>query len=230
MENQRSLLLFEQALKTEATKKTYKYQLSVFLKFYHIKDFDSLLKIDNSKLQEMLEDYLFHIKKEKSPATVQTAFYAIELFFSMNDVVLNFKKLRKMFPPLEKKTGMKAYTTEDIQKMLVTCTTRKQRAMILVLSSSGMRVGGLAELKMKHISEMPHDCRAITVYPDSRDEYITFITPETCATLDDYFDERKKKVLIPYRHHIPSSRRLTPYTDITMLHTTLDEEFCSVPS
>ena len=31
----------------------------------------------------------------------------------------------------------------------------------------------------------------------------------------------KKKLPIPYRHHPPTSRRLTPRTDTTMLHTAL---------
>jgi len=125
MQNQRSFLLYEQAMKSEATKKAYKFQLDKFRKFYHVSDYDSLLNVPSEKLQQMLEDYLFTLKKTLSEGSIQTSFYAIELFFSMNDVVLNFKKLRKMFPAPQKKTGMTAYTTKDVQIILKTASTKK---------------------------------------------------------------------------------------------------------
>jgi len=193
MANQRSILLFEQAMKSEATKKSYTFQLNKFSKFYHIRDYDSLLKIDIKKLQEMLEDYLFTLKKTQSSGSIQTAFFAIELFFSMNDVVLNFKKLRKMFPAVEKKSGMSAYTTKDVQNILKITTSRKHKALVHFLASSGVRIGSLSDLKLKHLRDMPHDCKAVTVYPDSKDEYITFLTPEACQSLEEYFEERRKK-------------------------------------
>jgi len=152
MDNQRSTLLFEQAMKSEATKKSYTFQLNRFRKFYHIKDYDSLLKINKDKLQEMLEDYLFTLKKTQSEGSIQTAFYAIELFFSMNDVVLNFKKLRKMFPAPQKKTGRNAYTTKDVQNILKVANIRKHRVLVHFLASSGVRIGSLADLKLKHLS------------------------------------------------------------------------------
>ncbi len=192
MNSQRSILLFEQAIKSEATKKAYLFQLNKFLKFYHIKDLDSLLKIAIEKLQQMLEDYLFELKKEHSSASIQLAFYAIELFFSMNDVVLNFKKLRKMFPASAKKAGMKAYTTKDVQKIISVSNSRKHKALVLFLSASGIRIGAIPELRLKHMRDMPLDCKALTVYPESKDEYITFLTPETCEALDDYLEERRK--------------------------------------
>jgi len=192
MNSQRSILLFEQAIKSEATKKAYLFQLDKFLKFYHIKDHDSLLKIGIEKIQQMLEDYLFELKKEHSQASIQLAFYALELFFSMNDVVLNFKKLRKMFPASTKKSGLKAYTTKDVQKIISISNSRKHKAIVLFLSASGIRIGAIPELRLQHLRDMPLECKALTVYPESKDEYITFLTPETCEALDDYLEERRK--------------------------------------
>jgi len=175
-------------MKSEATKKAYTFQLNKFRKFYHIKDYDSLLKIDRNKLQEMLEDYLFTLKKTLTEGSIQSAFYAIELFFSMNDVVLNFKKLRKMFPASQKKSGMNAYTTKDVQNILKVTTTRKHKALVHFLASSGVRIGSLTDLKLKHLRDMPHDCKAVTVYPETKDEYITFLTPEACQFLEEYLE------------------------------------------
>lgn len=140
----------------------------------------------------MLEDYLFDLKKRVSPRTVRTMFFALELFFSMNDVVLNFKKIRRMFPQVEKPTGTHAYTTKDVQKILDICKSRKKKALVLLLASSGIRIGAVSELKLKHLRDMPHSCKALMVYPDSKDEYVTFLTPEAVEVLSDYLEERRK--------------------------------------
>ena len=53
---QRSLLLFENSIKTDATRVRYLYHLNKFKDFYTIKDYDSLLTIDLKQLQIMTED------------------------------------------------------------------------------------------------------------------------------------------------------------------------------
>ena len=55
--NQRSLIIFHSAIKSEQTKKNYDKLLRYFTRYYIIKDFDSLLSIDSKKLQIMIEDY-----------------------------------------------------------------------------------------------------------------------------------------------------------------------------
>jgi len=192
METQRSIILFEQATKSEATKRVYLFYLKKFLAFYHIKDYDSLAGIENERLQVMLEDYLFDLKKKNSARTIHTIFYALELFFSQNDKILNFKKIRRMFPEAGKPTGSHAYTTKDVQNIITNCKSIKQKAFVLLLSSSGIRVGALSDLRVKHMRDMPYGCQALTVYPESKDEYTTFLTPEAVDTLSEYLDERRK--------------------------------------
>lgn len=190
MAKQRSILLFEQAIKTEATLKTYMFQLSKFRKFYSLKDFDSILTIDPKKLQVMLEDYLFDIKKRLSPSSVPQVFFPLELFFSMNDVIINFKKIRKMFPAGEKISGSDTYTDDEIRKIVDICKTKKHRALIHFIASSGVRIGSITDLKVKHLKEMPKGCKSVLVYGDTKDEYTTFLTPEASKHLDNYFAER----------------------------------------
>jgi len=55
---QRSLLLFENSLKTEATREKYLYYLGRFKDFYKLKDYDSMLTIEQKQLQIMVEDYV----------------------------------------------------------------------------------------------------------------------------------------------------------------------------
>ena len=188
---QRSLLVFENAIKSEFTKNNYLKQLGLFLKWSKIKDHDSLLKVPNDQLQIMLEDYLFHLKKTVSPNSIPVMFAGIELFFVMNDKNLNFKKIRKMFPEKIKKAGFKSYTTEDIQKMLSFSPKKRTRALILFYISTGCRVGSIPELKLKHLSEMDHGCKHVLFYEGTQQESDCFLTPEASKALDDYFEERR---------------------------------------
>ena len=63
MPTQRSMLLFEQAIKSEATKKAYKYQLNKFKQWSKIKNFDGLLQAPQKDIQILLEDYVMYLKK-----------------------------------------------------------------------------------------------------------------------------------------------------------------------
>lgn len=62
---QRSLVLFENAIKSEATRKAYLYQLEKFREWMKAKDYDALLDAPEKQIQVFLEDYLFYLKKKK---------------------------------------------------------------------------------------------------------------------------------------------------------------------
>jgi len=62
---QRSLLLFEESIKSEKTRKIYRFALNKFIEFYKLKDHDSRIKTDPKMLQTMVEDYVMALKREK---------------------------------------------------------------------------------------------------------------------------------------------------------------------
>ena len=62
--NQRSLLLFDSAIKSEATKKNYFFLIEKFREHYLIKDYDSLISIDSKKTQIMIEDYIMYLRNK----------------------------------------------------------------------------------------------------------------------------------------------------------------------
>jgi len=51
MSQQRSILIFEQAIKSDATKKAYKYKLNKFKKWAKVKSFDGLLQAPQKNIQ-----------------------------------------------------------------------------------------------------------------------------------------------------------------------------------
>ncbi|MGH9999012.1 MAG: hypothetical protein ACRD90_04025 [Nitrosopumilaceae archaeon] len=135
---------------------------------------------------------MFYLKKTLSPNTIPPVFAALELFFTMNDKVIHSKKLRKMFPAKLKKSGYTAYSNEDVQKMLRNTSKKRSRAILLLLASTGCRIGAAPDLKIKNISKMPDDCKSVLFYEGSNEEYYGFLTPEASKALDEYLEEREK--------------------------------------
>jgi len=118
---------------------------------------------------------------------------ALKLFFGMNDVVaLNWLKLRKMLPEKKKLTGDKPYTTKDIQLILQNTISQKYRCVIHFLSASGVRIGSFETMKLKHLQDMPNNCKYVLIYEDNKSEYSTFIHHEAVEALDEYLAYRTR--------------------------------------
>lgn len=189
---QRSLLVFENAIKSEATRKAYRYQLERFRVWANVKDYDELLSLSEKQIRRLLEDYLFYQKGKVSPNSIPSIFSPLELFFSMNDSLVDLKKLRRMFPAEVKKSGYSAYSTADVQNMLKNTTKKRSHALILFLASTGCRVGAVPDLKLRHVLDMPDNCKCVLFYEGSNEEYYGFLTPEASSALNEYLQERTK--------------------------------------
>ena len=190
---QRSLLLFENSIKSQETLKLYKRSLQRFLEYFKLKDHDSLLAMDKEMLQQMIEDYVIMLKgRGLARETIRTPICATELFCDVNNIQLNFKKMRRLLPERKKRAGDKAYTTDHIKQMLEFTTSVRNKAIIMFLAASGCRIGALMDLKVKHVKDYKLGCKVVTIYPDSKDEYTTFLTPESSRYLDEYLNKRIK--------------------------------------
>jgi len=189
---QRCILKFENAIKSEATKHIYKYQLGKFLEWTKLKDYNALLEASDKEIQTLLEDYLFHIKTKVSPNSVPAMMSPIELFYTMSDKIIDSKKLHRMYPSRIKLSGYTAYSNKDVQDILASCNNDKRnRAIVLFLASTGCRIGALPGLKISHVSDMQDKCKAILFYENSLEEYYGFLTPEANKALEEYFELRR---------------------------------------
>ena len=190
----RCMILFHSAIKSEATRKNYDYELDHFRRHCLLRNFQSLLNIETKKIQEMIEDFiLFQRDHKKTRSSINSSLSAIFLFYSMNDIILNNTKLRKMLPERTLTRGKKPYTTEQIQTMLkIFGHNPKYYALTLFISSSGVRPGFSQELRVKDLTNVADGCKAVTIYAGHVKEYTTFITPEAVKALNEYFEFRKK--------------------------------------
>ena len=193
MRTQRSYLMFESGIRAYETKRTYSIYLEQFRNFAKAKDYDSLIHLTDQARRILIEDFILAKRKHHRYTTLDTILSSVTKFYSMNDIIVNTKKLRSFFPSKEKTLGDKAYTNEDVKLMIDQTKTLSHKALIHVLASSGMRAGAIAELKLKHLKDYPHNCKSVLVYPDSIEEYTTFISPEASEALEYYFEQRRTK-------------------------------------
>lgn len=192
--NQRSLLLCHSAIKSEKTRRQYDYQIKCFKEYFIIKSFDNLVEIEPKKLQAMIEDYVMYARDQgQGLSSIRAKLVALKLFFVMNDVILNWDKLRKMIPEKTKSTGDRPYTTKEIEILVKSSKTLRYKALMQFMASSGVRVGCFEELKMKHLKDMTNGCKSVLVYADTKDEYHTFIHQEAVEALDEYLEFRTRK-------------------------------------
>jgi len=142
----------------------------------------------------MIEDFVMYNKsRKKSASFIAGKISALKLFFSMNDVILNWDKIRKMLPEKTKSSGDKAYSTQQIQVLLRNTSNLEYRALIHFMSASGVRVGCFEELKINHLKDMPNGCKSIKVYADTIHEYFTFLHQEAVESLNEYLESRRRK-------------------------------------
>lgn len=185
-----SLTYLLETVDSEVTKKTYQSRLSKFQEFVG-KDFDDIIKLDPDEVTKYVTMFIIELKKDLNPNTIPVYIAPIRSFCEVNDILLNWKKIKRFYPRKVKQTGQSAWQTSDIQKMLQVTKKLSTKAMIHIFASTGCRVGGIVGLKLKDIRDVEHGCKMIKVYSGDIEEYTTFLTPEASIAVDDYLAKRR---------------------------------------
>src|SRR5437867_429402 len=95
----------------------------------------------SKKLRERTE-LLKTDKEYLNPKSFDTYFKPIKKLFDMNDVPIVWKRIYSTFPEQDNNSSGRAYTRQEIQKMLGFINGPIDRALILVAASSAIRAGG----------------------------------------------------------------------------------------
>lgn len=195
---------FYDAIHTTATRRSYTSGLKNFMQFLVEKgylkheDYTTLADFDAGTSTDLVKAYIKVLKKRVKPPSVNAYVAGIILFFDMNRVVLFKKEINRVKDKNNQtQSGHTPVNTTELQDMITICNHPRDIALILFLSSTGMRPGGLNDpiLKMKHLSTMTtptgEKCYAVKIYDGSRQHYWGFLTPEATKALDKYFHWRK---------------------------------------
>jgi site-specific recombinase XerC len=124
---------FINSLKSEVTKKEYEREIRLFLKYCNVVKLSDLLTIQEP--QRQIINYLMSLKERGlSYNSVSLALYAIYHFYEMNDIALNKKKIN-MFKGEFTKVSDRAYTYDEIKKILDVSDLRMKSIVLLMCSS-----------------------------------------------------------------------------------------------
>ena len=190
-EDKEAYINFIESLKTDASKRLYRNTLFLFLRYCNIVDCDQFVKLPLAEIETFIKRYLIQLQKTVRSTTRKMMFEVVKKFLYMNDVEPKWRKLKQYLGKEDKKLSDKPYTHEQIQQLLSLCGTRL-RVVVLMFSSTGLRLEALIELKMKHLEKVDHLYKIIA-YNDEKEEYVTFCTPECASAIDSYIEYRKRE-------------------------------------
>jgi hypothetical protein len=170
------------------------------MKFSRIKEYDELLKFSSTPeglldIQKNIIRFIeFCKQKGLSYNTIHSYVTGLRHFYEYNDVTLRWKRINAHLPSKGKRIDDRAYTHEEIKKMIDIANLR-DKAILLVMASSGPRIDAVPSLRIKDLVPTDYNDASIyeiRYYPLGNDEYRGYCTPEAKRAIDDYIRWRKQ--------------------------------------
>jgi hypothetical protein len=106
------------------------------------------------------------------------------------EVSVNWKKIRRELPVHQKVAMDRPPTLEEVRALLSVCELR-MRVAVLIMASSGVRVGAFDSLKLGDLEFLDSGIGLLKIYPKTPDQYQTFISPEAVASVKEYLQSRE---------------------------------------
>ena len=196
-----SVKQFLKGFHSESTKESYCKKLSQFVSFCDMTPDDLLQKtISHPKIiQHLIIDYIEDRKSKVSGSTINQSIASLKHFFEMNDAEekINWSKVSKLVPKARKTGNDRAPNKDEIRIMLDAADIRT-KCIILVCSSSGIRVGAFEMLSWGDLAPLYKDTKKqkliaakIIVYKNTTEQYTTFVSPECYSMLLQYRNLRE---------------------------------------
>ncbi|HSA75296.1 MAG TPA: hypothetical protein VLE21_03830 [Candidatus Nitrosocosmicus sp.] len=192
---------FEYALRAPETKRQWPRRLDVFLTYLQLEGDD--IKERSNKLYELIQvegmgtewlqshiiDFIYFqkqrvVNREITDTTIDNYIKALKTFCDMNNILLNWKYIRKGVPKGRKSAVDRIPDSSEIKKLLKASDIRL-KPIVYVMISSGIGVSAWEELRWKHVTPIFDSnidteiiAARLLVYPGDEEEYYTFITPK----------------------------------------------------
>lgn len=182
---------FEKALERKSTKtqQNYRWALDHYRRANFVDQYSFMLEGSQTEKEDKIKAYLATVSYSHAKMIVG----AMRLFFSANRIFIDWDHILLFLPKTGGTKKMKGYEKEDIEKVLKVAKDREKVA-ILVMATSGARVGALPVLKIEDLTWMDEQkTYCIMIYAgDSEEEYQTFCSPQTAKLLKKYIGKRSK--------------------------------------
>ena len=215
--------LFLDSIRTPSTKRRYKNLLHTFLKLIPNQLYiDSIGKKPKDREAKTLAKFFVelaranldvasnviaaYIKEDKkrvdqgqiSSQTLPNHTKPIKVLLDVNRVPIHWKSLNKLMPRRESKSKDRAYTREEIQKMLEVTNDITDKVIILLFSSGGFRLEAWDYFTWKDVIFFKdgdsYKGASLLIYRGDPESYFTFITPEACRALELYRENWKADI------------------------------------
>lgn len=182
---QQQLELFLQSIRSPETRSNYELLFQKYIEY--VSNEDLFFENNPRLIEKKIIDFILSLRDQgKSCSAIRNYLTPIKSFYKINDIVLNDNKILKFLPEQLKIGDDRGYRHEEIRKMLEIADER-MRAVILLLSSSGIRAGAIPTLVLGNLQDSK-----LIVYQGSKEEYFTFITLEAKKAIDSYLDMRAR--------------------------------------
>jgi hypothetical protein len=79
--------------------------------------------------------------------------------------------------------------------MLEYATSLRLKVILLLYTSTGIRVGAFETIQLKHLESKDTEkgkLYELTIYPEEKEQYYTFCSPECASVIDEYIEYRKR--------------------------------------
>ena len=201
---------FIYALKSKDVKRQYPAMLSRFLSFINIEGetieekcnyfYNFAKSIENRKSLE--SELMRYIKfqeerierKEITSGTLRNYIKAIKLFFTMNDILVNWDKIKMGMSTVNQTSKDRIPEISEINSLFGYHDIRL-KPIVLTMLSSGIRVGAFNWLKWKNVIPIFKNnqlvAAKIIVYGGEHEQYFSFITTEAYHALKSYMQFRE---------------------------------------
>jgi len=146
---------------------------------------------------DLLQKFTDHMVNEGlAPKTTRRIYYQVQKFFRANKVRIEVKSVEL---PISRVIYADRGITKDEIKLLLKTGDLRQRWIVLLMTSSGIRLGSIPYLQLKHLEEWREPSTSNPIMLKIPNEaakafqgYTTFITPEAYEALQDYLNLRRK--------------------------------------
>lgn len=188
--------LFLNSVTSIHSRRAYSYFLHNYLKQVNFPNLVQFLSRNPKEIEDELIDFIITSKeKGMKRAAIFNYIKPIISCCKINDVGINTTKVRKFMPPNVKVKKSREYKDFEIQKLLDIADERL-RAAILILCSTGIRIGALVGLRVGNLEKVGNgsgELYKVTVYENEPEEYVTFCTTECKENgIDPYLAMRER--------------------------------------
>lgn len=184
------------------------------------------------KLLDKFVGYLVDRKTKLSYQSIVVYIAGVKSYLEYNDVDISSNKFKKMVTlPSKQKRSKQAIDANDIRNILSSCTNDRLKSLLLVLASSGMRVGEALSLRNTDVNfdESPTKIHIRAENTKTNQERDVYISDEATRDLKKFINSRydAKEEYKKYPNHlIFAKRNLKRETvDTRMLYVRLHDQF-----